>query len=379
MVWINEIPWHEMDVDGELTLQCADPWLHDVETGLRRLLYQWRHLPADMVVSDYLPCPVVIHSTGYGLSEDVDIVRTDAASDIVSREFHRQIVEPEDVEKIREPVVTVDWELTHARRDALHCILGDILSVRLVGKKGIWFAPWDELIRWWGVQDALRDLVDRPAMVEAAISRLVDAYISELDQWVALGLLTPNADNTRHGSGGYGYTAALPESGPEVGVAPETMWGSATAQIFGSVSPRMHWEFGLKHELRWLERWGLTYYGCCEPLDVKAGILERIPNLRKVSVSPWVNVTRAVAAYGGRYVLSRKPTPAFMAEDTWRPEAARTDLRAFLDQARGLPVEVIMKDVSTVRYQPQRLWEWEKLAMEEVERTKFPLDKPREL
>ena len=33
MVWINEIPWHEMDVDGELTLQCADPWLREVETA----------------------------------------------------------------------------------------------------------------------------------------------------------------------------------------------------------------------------------------------------------------------------------------------------------------------------------------------------------
>ncbi len=39
----------------------------------------------------------------------------------------------------------------------------------------------------------------------------------------------------------------------------------------------MHWEFGLKHELRWLERWGLTYYGCCEPLDVKVGILRASP------------------------------------------------------------------------------------------------------
>jgi hypothetical protein len=196
----------------------------------------------------------------------------------------------------------------------------------------------------------------------------VDAYISELDQWVALGLLTPNADNTRGGSGVYGYTDALPpvENGTEVGAAPETMWGSATAQIFGSVSPRMHWEFGLKHELRWLERWGLTYYGCCEPLDVKAGILARIPNLRKVSVSPWVNIPRAVAAYGGRFVLSRKPTPAFMAEDVWRPEAARADLASFLQQAQGCPLEVIMKDVSTVRYHPQRLWAWEKMAMEEV-------------
>ena len=41
-------------------------------------------------------------------------------------------------------------------------VFGDILPVRKVGSKGHWFAPWDELIRWWGVEDAMRDLVDRP-------------------------------------------------------------------------------------------------------------------------------------------------------------------------------------------------------------------------
>jgi hypothetical protein len=359
----RQIPKHEMNVED--SWRChAGTLAADVETGVRRQLYQWRHAQHGHRAT----CPATSSSsTGFGWRR-CGHRHHRPASDIVSREFHRQIVQPEDVEKITAPVVTVDWDLTHARRDALHRILGDILPVRLVGKKQNWFAPWDELIRWWGVEDAMRDLVLRPAMVEAAISRLVDAYLSELDQWIAQGLLTPNADNTRGGSGGYGYTSALPQSGLEVGATPDTMWGSATAQIFGSVSPRMHWEFGLKHELRWLERWGLTYYGCCEPLDVKAGILERIPNLRKVSVSPWVNVSRAVEAYGGRYVLSRKPTPAFMAEDTWRPDAARADLVAFLEAARGLPVEVIMKDVSTVRYRPQRLWEWEKMAMEEVER-----------
>jgi hypothetical protein len=147
------------------------------------------------------------------------------------------------------------------------------------------------------------------------------------------------------------------------------MWGCATAQIFGSVSPKMHWEFALKHELRWLERWGLTYYGCCEPLDVKAGILRRIPNLRKVSVSPWANIERAVRELGDRYVLSRKPNPAWLAEDTWRPQLAAADLADFLQRARGCNIEVILKDISTVRYQPQRLWEWEQLAMELVQDT----------
>jgi hypothetical protein len=368
LVWINEIPWNEMNVGDELTLCCTSAFARGIEGRLRLLLYQWRHLPADMIVDASIPCPLVIHSTGFGLREDVDIAKTDETNAVVSRHFHPHIVNPADIEKIQMPVVTHDVAQTEANYAAMCDIFGGILPVVKVGKKGTWFAPWDELIRWWGVQEAMRDLVDRPEMVEAAISRLVDAYLCELDQWEALNLLTRNDDATRIGSGGYGHTKSLP--GPDLDPThPHTrnLWGCATAQIFGAVSPKMHWEFGLKHELRWLERWGLTYYGCCEPLDVKMGIMKRIPNLRKVSTSPWVNTERAVKEIGGRYVMSRKPNPAWLAEDVWRPDMAEADLRAFLDRARGLPVEIILKDISTVRYQPQRLWEWARMAMRVVE------------
>ncbi len=369
MVWINEICWNEMNVDDELTLRCTDPWAREVEQGLRRLLYQWRHLPADMIVSDYIPCWLVVHSTGFGITEDVDIVRTDPTSSVVSRRFHRQIVEPEDIEKIKLPVVTYDAETTEERYEALAAIFRDILPVRKVGFKGTWFAPWDELIRWWGVQEAMMDLVLRPEMVNAIISRLVDAYLCELDQWVELNLLTRNDDNTRIGSGGYGYTSQLPaRTYNPAHPLPHDLWGCATAQIFSGVSPAQHWEFALRHELRWLSRWGLTYYGCCEPLDLKVEMLRRIPNLRKISMSPWVDVARGAEAIGRDYVFSHKPTPAYLAEDTWRPELVRATLRDALEKARGCNVELIMKDISTVRYQPQRLWQWEKIAMELVER-----------
>ncbi len=367
MVWINEICWNEMNVDDELTLRCEGTWARQIETELRRLLYQWRHLPADMIVDDYIACPLVIHSTGFGLQEDVDIVRTSDSSDIVSRHFHPLIVNPEDVEKIQNPKVTYDRVATEERYSLMCDIFGEILPVRQVGIKGRWFAPWDELIRWWGVEDAMRDLVDRPDMVEAVIARLVDAYLCELDQWEELNLLTRNDDNTRIGSGGYGHTSQLPGQ-PFDPAHPHTanLWGCATAQIFGSVSPRMHWDFALKHEMRWLERWGMTYYGCCEPLDVKMGILRKIPNLRKVSTSPWVNTDRAVKEIGADYVMSRKPNPAVLATDVFNPETARTDLTAFLDKATGCQVEIIMKDISTVRNDPRRLWAWEKIAMETV-------------
>jgi len=365
MVWLNEVCWHEMNVDDELTVQCEDPWASWIETGLRRTLYQWRHMPGDMIVDPYLSCPKVIHSTGLGLSEDVDIVRTDEASGIVSRHFHRQIVDPEDIAKIKDPVITYDQAATMARYEALNDAVGDILPVQVVGIKGQWFAPWDELIRWWGVQDAMMDLALRPQMVNDIMARLVDAYLCGLNQWVELNLLHRNDDNTRIGSGAYGYTRELPsEDHDPAHPMPKDLWGCATAQIFSEVSPAMHWEFALRHEMRWLERWGLTYYGCCEPLDIKMDILRRIPNLRKVSMSHWIDVERGAAELEDKYVFSRKPTPAVLAEDDWRPGLAREQLRSFLEKAQGCRIEIIMKDISTVRYQPQRLWEWEQIAME---------------
>jgi hypothetical protein len=83
MVWTNEICWHEMNVNDELALRCKHPWAQDQERELRRTLYQWRHLPADMVVNDYLASPLLFHSTDFGIREDVDVVKTDNASDVV--------------------------------------------------------------------------------------------------------------------------------------------------------------------------------------------------------------------------------------------------------------------------------------------------------
>ncbi len=45
-----------------------------------------------MVVNDYLTCPLAVHSTDFGIIEDVDIVRTDEASDVVSLYFNVQIL-----------------------------------------------------------------------------------------------------------------------------------------------------------------------------------------------------------------------------------------------------------------------------------------------
>ena len=75
-----------------------------------------------------------------------------------------------------------------------------------------------------------------------------------------------------------------------------------------------------------------------------------------------------MADLGGKYVLSRKPSPAILAEDNWHPDRARAEIMEFMEKTGGAcHVELIMKDISTVRYKPQRLWEWSRIAMDVAE------------
>jgi hypothetical protein len=304
-----------------------------------------------------------------GIVEDVDLAKTDEANPIVSRHFNIQIRDWPDLEKIQMPRITHVAAATEDRFNVMSGICAGFMPVRKVGQTHIWFTPWDYLIRWWGVAEAMLDLHDRPGLVNAAVERMVRAWNTELDQFVAQNLLSADANNTRIGSGGYGYTRSLPNPGGGViGVQPRQMWGCSNAQIFSDVSPEMHWEFALKHDLPWLSLWGLIYYGCCEPLDFKLDLLRRIPNLRKISMNYRIKLNRAVQNVADKYVFSYKPNPAVFAGDNWHPEEARRELTTVLERARGCHVEIIMKDISTVRYQPQRLWEWAAIAIDVAQR-----------
>lgn len=362
MLFVNEYPWNELDVDGELACVCAEPEAREVESFLRRALYQWRHVSFDLVLSPWIECRAEIRDSDYGLPVEEDILATGADNSVVSHRYLPVLRDFPDLGKIRLPVVVHDREATERRFAWMSAAFSGILPVRRVGIRTYWHALWDRLIRWLGVENAMLDLLDRPDFVNACVARLAAALDARADQWEREGLLSPGANNTRVGSGGYGYTGELPADGPDLGLPTRQLWGCANAQIFTAVSPEMHWEFAVRHEIPWLERWGMNYYGCCEALHHKAEVLRRIPRLRKVSVSPAADLGRMAEETGGRLVLSYKPNPAVFAGDAFDLAAAEADLRRALAAARGCAVEVVMKDISTVRHEPRRLWEWAAMA-----------------
>ncbi len=370
MVWLNDICWHEMNVADELVLGTSSPFCRQIESELRKTIYWWEHMPGDMIVDPVVYSPLVVRNSGIGIAVEEDTVKIDEANSVVAHRYHTQIETEEDLEKIKMPTVTHDTAHSEENFQAYEDIFSGILAVEKRGAPGFSFSLWDELVKYTGVQEALLNLALRPAFVHKIVDRLLNAYLHAAEQYESLGLLALNNNNVRIGSGAYGYTDELPQpdfDGKHVRTI--DLWGSATAQIFSEVSPQMHEEFALNYEQRWLEMFGLTYYGCCEPLDSKMHLLRKVPNLRKISVSPWNDMERIAEEIGGDYVFSLKPSPAILARDNWDPDLVREELTDTLKIALkyNCNVEIIMKDISTVRYQPQRLWEWTRIADEATE------------
>ena len=145
------------------------------------------------------------------------------------------------------------------------------------------------------------------------------------------------------------------------------MWGFAGSQETVGVSPQMFAEFVFPYQLRILERFGLNCYGCCEPLDKRWHIVQQIPNLCRVSISPWAELARMAEMLGDRYIYSMKPHPTDLAVSSLDEDRVRAQLREAFRITQNCRVEAIMKDNHTIGNNHQNVIRWCQIAREEAE------------
>ncbi len=242
---------------------------------------------------------------------------SDPTNSVVGHWYINQLQSEEDLQKIHTPHITDNPAENERRMAVAHQLFDGLLEVRLWGADP-YLSLWDPISQWMGVEKALLAIVDRPDFMHRLVNRLTDGYLSMLDQLEGQGLLC-GPQSLIHCTGAYtdelpapGYNPARPRT--------KDMWMFGLAQMFSTVSPGMFKEFEVDYASRICERFGLVYYGCCDPLDKKMKQVRMIPNVRKISMSPWVNEERGAAEIGRDYVYSRKPSPALLAYDTFDPE-----------------------------------------------------------
>ena len=277
MVMIEQIPWHEMNVNDELTLKTEDDFCQGLERKMRRTLYCWEHMPADMVVEPYIEIPKIIRGADLrlGIHPDEDVAVSDPQNSVVGHNYNDQLETEEDLEKLQTPEIILDEEATARREEIAHEIFDGILEVRMQGFIPN-FAIWDRIVEWRGPEKSIMDLVDRPEFMHELLSRATEAYHSMLDQLEEKGLLG-QPQSIIHCTGAYTDELPAPGYDPQKPRAKD-LWTCGMAQIFSTVSPAMHKEFEIDYANKWYERFGLVYYGCCEPLHNKIDIVKSIPN-----------------------------------------------------------------------------------------------------
>ena len=228
-------------------------------------------------------------------------------------------------------------------------LLGDVMPVKICGRGYLYHAPWDQIARFRGMEPILYDFYDRPEHLHAIRKKFMENALAEID-FVEKNLHVSNEPSLHCTPG---MISGLAEDGWKA------TWFRTMAQGFSEVSPEMHEEFELPYILPLAERFAYTYYGCCEPLDRKLDVIFKIPNLRKVGVSPWAKEEVLAERLGGNFVYARKPNPAHVAMVA-DPEVIRreTEKTVKLCQQYGCPVEFVLKDISTVSKRPENLIVW---------------------
>jgi len=365
MVMIDQVCWNEMNVDHELDLECENEEARRYEWELKASLYQWKHFPVDMVVDPFIRVHKAVHGTGFGVGTKERRAVLDPTNDVVGHAYINQFETEKDLDKIKMPVVTHDEAETSRRLEVAHDLFKGTLGVVEEGI-GTGISVWDPITCWMSVEGVCDALIERPEYMREMARRMVRGYMSMLDQAEEQGLLC-SSQSTIHCTGA--WTDDLPAPGFDPGKArTRDLWMFGLAQMFSTVSPRMFDEFEIEMCMPIFNRFGLVYYGCCDPLDKKMKEVRKIPNVRKISMSPWVDEELGASEMKGEYVFSRKPNPALLAWPRFREDDVRQHLRKTVETCarHGCPLELILKDISTVHYEPQRLWRWAEIAMEVV-------------
>ena len=362
LIMMDRLPWHELDTDGSLCLQCTDPDARIVEDNLRKLLYQAKYFPADRVFAPYLELPKTIKGYHHGVLLQEETLSTDANNDVKSHAYICQLCCEDDLENLKVPKICIDEATDKKRWEKISELVSGVLPVRLAGIRMFHCCIWDDLVEAIGANNFFYFFADEPELLHKAARRMTAICQSLINQLTEKCLFDAY-EQTVHCTGA--YTDELPQD-KKNNVRPADVWTYGLAQMLGSVSPSMFEEYEIAYVKPLLEQFGMVYYGCCEPLHNRIDSIRKIKNVRKISMSPWADIRVGAEQIHGDYVISRKPNPAYLAGSGFDGEVVRNELRETLRAAKenGCTCELILKDVSTVRYHPERLAQWHKIAVE---------------
>jgi hypothetical protein len=346
--------------------RCRETWARNLEGMFQSWFMHAEVIGDDFPLEPYVTWQWRVESSNYGVQ--VQHVRADTPG--VRGAFHIEPplkTLPDDLDLLKPRTFTVDREGTLAWKATLEDVFDGVMGVRQRGNYWWTLGLTIVAIDLIGLEQLMLAMYDAPDALHRLMDFLCGDHLAYLDFLERENLLALNNENDYCGSGSRGYTRRLPRPGHRTSdrVGTQDLWCLLESQETVGVGPELFDEFIFGRQERLARRFGAVYYGCCEPVHTRWHVLTRLPNLRRVSVSPWCDEAFMAEACAARKIAySRKPNPTLVSTETFDEAAIRRDLRTTMELTRkhGCATEIVMKDVHTLQGHPDRLTRWVALA-----------------
>ncbi len=329
-------------------LKCPSEAGRNIELNLNREVINHEFVGDDTVVSPWYNIGWDIEFSLFSLK-----IERQHTQDSQGRNLGHQFNHPiknlkKDLKLLKSSVYKVNREKTLKWRDFVGDILGDILPVRMsMGSPAVSLSQ--HIVHMMGLEEMIYAMVDHAEEFHETMQRMTRDYMEYMRWLEREDLLVLNNSYNRVLQGTFGYTHDLPREGfDEKDIKTNDLWGYMDSQETVSISPEMFGEFFFPYYYEAASNFGLLSYGCCEPVDaIWEQYLSKLPNLRKVSISPWCNEEyMGEALKESSVIYHRKPSPNYLGVGkTFDEEAFRKHILKTIKCARECKLEFSFRDV----------------------------------
>mgnify|MGYP002545251829 CR=1 FL=1 len=361
-----EIDTFEQEVI-QTRLRCEDAQARRMEFELYHHFLNMELFDDDWVVPEYFP---VYQAVDFQLFGHV-IGRREAADSRGVKLGHQfeYIVHDlrEDFDKLMQPsTLHVYAQETEAYRALADDTFGDILPTRLAAY-ALYAVPTQMVVHWMGMETMFCSMYYYPDEFHRMMDAIADEYIACFHALQAGGCLLPTTGFEPLGQGSLCFTDELKADLP---LQVSDMWGFMDSQETVGVSPDMFREFIFPCYERISREFGLLSYGCCEPVHPVWDMIGALPNLRKVSISPWCDEEQmAERLRGSSIIYHRKPSPNYLGVgERLDEEAFRAHMEKTVKTARGCRLEITQRDVYTIHHDINKVRRYVEIIRETIDR-----------
>ena len=348
-------------------LQCTDPFARALEYQLIGSCVNLETFDDDLVVPPFFKMCYDTDFRLFGHTIRQDVLMDEDGTELGHR-FEHIIGDLEaDFDKILSPTVfSADKASTLARKERIEDIFGDILPVQIVSDC-LYAVPTQRIVHLMGLENMIYSIYDYPELFRQMIDRVADSYVAYFRHLEAEGLLHQNHGFEWLGQGSLCFWEEAEKPGP---ARTTDLWGFLDSQETVGMSPGMFHEFIFPAYEKIAVLFGRLSYGCCEPVHTLWEDIRKLPNLKKVSISPWCDEEFMAAQLRGKSIIyHRKPSPNFLGLDRQLDEDAfRAHIEKTLHTAAGCHLEITQRDVYTIHNNPDKVKRYVQIIRQSIDR-----------